>query len=102
MQPLFLGNERRFASAVRFTCTRTRSLLDQQADRKWFARYSAEKLAWDTFVSPSEKMARPARLELATLCLEACFDGSAIKEPILSPKDLIVPHRLLRFLRLVA
>jgi hypothetical protein len=70
MQPLFLGNERRFASAVRFTCTRTRSLLDQQADRKWFARYSAEKLAWDTFVSPSEKMARPARLELATLCLE--------------------------------
>jgi hypothetical protein len=45
-----------------------------------------------------ENMARPARLELATLCLEACFGIVAFKGPILNPWDLIVPYRLFRFL----
>jgi hypothetical protein len=48
------------------------------------------------------EVARPGGLELPTFCFVACFDAVAIKGPILNPEDLIVPHRLLCFLRPVA
>jgi hypothetical protein len=46
-----------------------------------------------------QNMARPARFELATLCLEACFDTAAIKGPILNLRYLTIPYRLLCLVR---